>query len=85
MSLRLFNYFATEHKEETSISHERKGLTSTPTNISMSSIPMLEPIQNVNYEELNNQVNTLCDVKTLQGQTSKIEDFMSELSKKSLQ
>ena len=56
MSLRLFNYFATEHMEETSISHERKGLTSKPadqlrhkshTNISMSPIPMLEPIQNV--------------------------------------
>ena len=86
MSLRLFNYFATEHKEETSISHERKGLTSTPTNISMSPIPMLEPIQNVNYEELNKKVNTLSGVvKTLQGQISKIKDFMSELSKKSLQ
>ena len=94
MSLILFNYFATEHMEETSISHERKGLTSTPadqprhkshTNISMSPIPMLEPIQNVNYEELNKQVNTLSDVvKTLQGQISKIQDFMSELSKKKL-
>ena len=79
--------------EETSISHERKGLTSTPadqprhkshTNISMSPIPMLEPIQNVIYEELNKQVNTLSDVvKTLQGQISTIQDFMSELSKKS--
>ena len=68
-----------------------KGLTSTPadqlrhkshTNISMSPIPMLQPIQNVNYEELNKQVNTLSDVvKTLQGQISKIQDFMSELSK----
>ena len=91
-SLILFNCFATEHMEETSISHERKGLTSTPadqlrhksqTNISMSPIPMLQPIQNVNYEELNKQVNTLSDVvKTLQGQISKIQDFMSELSKK---
>ena len=94
ISLRLFNYFATEHMEETSISHERKGLASTPadqlrrhkshTNISMSPIPMLEPIQNVNYEELNKQVNTLSDVvKTLQEQVSKIPDFMSELSKQS--
>ena len=91
-SLILFNCFATEHMEETSISHERKGLTSTPadqlrhksqTNISMSPIPMLQPIQNVNYEELNKQVNTLSDVvKTLQGQISKIQDFRSELSKK---
>ena len=91
-SLILFNCFATEHMEETNISHERKGLTSTPadqlrhksqTNISMSPIPMLQPIQNVNYEELNKQVNTLSDVvKTLQGQISKIQDFMSELSKK---
>ena len=91
-SLILFNCFATEHMEETSISHERKGLTSTPadqlrhksqTNISMSPIPMLQPIQNVNYEELNKQVNTLSDVvKTLQGQISKIQYFMSELSKK---
>ena len=91
-SLILFNCFATEHMEETSISHERKGLTSTPadqlrhkcqTNISMSPIPMLQPIQNVNYEELNKQVNKLYDVvKTLQGQISKIQDFMSELSKK---
>ena len=93
ISLRLFNYFATEHMKDTSISHERKGLTSTPadqlrhkshTNISMSPIPMLEPIQNVNYEELNKQVNTLSDVvKTLQEQVSKIPDFMSELSKQS--
>ena len=53
------------------------------TNILMSPIPMLEPIQNVNYEELNKQVNTLSDVvKTLQGQISKIQDFMGELSKK---
>ena len=91
-SLILFNCFATEHMEETSISHERKGLTSTPAdqlrhksqaNISMSPIPMLQPIQNVNYEELNKQVNTLSDVvKTLQGQISKIQDFMSELSKR---
>ena len=44
---------------------------------------MLEPIQNVNYEELNKQLNTLSDVvKTLQGQISKIQDFMSELSNK---
>ena len=51
----------------------------------MSPIPMLEPIQNVNYEELNKQVNTLPDVvKTLQGQISKIQDSMSELSKKRL-
>ena len=49
----------------------------------MSPIPMLQPIQNVNYEELNKQVNTLSDVvKTLQGQISKIQDFMSELSNK---
>ena len=92
MSLRLFNCFATEHMEETSISFERKGLASTPadqlrhkshTNIAMSPIPMLEPIQNVNYKELNKQVNTLSDVvKTLQEQVSKIPDFMSELSKK---
>ena len=91
MSLILFNYFATEHMEETSISHERKGLTSTPadqlrhkshTNISIYPIPMLEPIQNLNYEELNKQVNTISDVvKILQGQISKIPDFMSELSK----
>ena len=44
---------------------------------------MFKPIQNVNYEELNRQVNTLSDVvKTLQGQISKIQDFMSELNKK---
>ena len=44
---------------------------------------MFKPIQNVNYEELNRQVNTLSDVvKTLQGQISKIKDFMSELNKK---
>ena len=94
MSLRLFNYFATEHMEETSILHERKGLASTSadqlrhkshTNISMSPIPMRETIQNVTYEELNKQVNTLSDVvKTLQGQISKIQDFMSELDKKKL-
>ena len=43
---------------------------------------MFKPIQNVNYEELNRQVNTLSDVvKTLQGQISKIQDFMSELNK----
>ena len=55
------------------------------TNVSMSPIPMLEPIQNVNYEELNKQVNTSSDVvKTLQGQISKIQDFMRELSKKKL-
>ena len=52
----------------------------------MSPIPMLEPIQNVNYEELNKQVNTLSGVvKTLQEQVSKIPDFMSELSKQSWQ
>ena len=44
---------------------------------------MFKPIQNVNYEESNRQVNTLSDVvKTLQGQISKIQDFMSELNKK---
>ena len=46
---------------------------------------MFKPIQNVNYKELNRQVNTLSDVvKTLQGQISKIQDFMSELNKKKL-
>ena len=44
---------------------------------------MLEPMQKMNYEELNKQVNTVSDVvKTLQGQISKIQDFRSELSKK---
>ena len=39
--------------------------------------------QNLNYEELNKRVNTLSEVvKTLQGQINKIQDFMSELSKK---
>ena len=72
--------------------HDRQGLTSTPadqprhktqTNILMSPIPMFEPVQNVNYEELSKQVNKLSEVvKTLQGQINKIQDFMSELSKK---
>ena len=91
MSLRLFSYFAAENLEENSVVHEREGLTSTPadqwrhkthTNILMSPIPMSEPIQNMNYEELNKQVNTLSEVvKTLQGQMNKIQDFMSQLSK----
>ena len=92
VSLRLFNYFASDNIEEISNEHDRQGLTSTPadqlrhktqTNILMSPIPMFEPTQNVNYEELNKQVNTLSEVvKTLQGQINKIQDFMSELSKK---
>ena len=92
MSLRLFNYFASDNMEEISNVHDRQGLTSTPadqprhktqTNILMSPIPMFEPVQNVNYEELNKQVNTLSEVvKTLQGQINKIQEFMSELSKK---
>ena len=92
MSLRLFNYFASDNMEEISNVHDRQGLTSTPadqprhktqTNILMSPIPMFEPVQNVNYEELSKQVNTLSEVvKTLQGQINKIQDFMSELSKK---
>ena len=91
MSLRLFSYFAAENLEENSVVYEREGLTSTPadqqrhkthTNILMSPIPMSEPIQNMNYEELNKQVNTLSEVvKTLQGQMNKIQDFMSQLSK----
>ena len=92
MSLRLFNYFASENKDEISNEHDRQKLTSTPadqlrhktqTNILMSPIPMFEPTQNVNYEELSKQVTVLSEVvKTLQGQISKIQDFMSELCKK---
>ena len=90
MSKRLFKYYAAENMEETSSIHETQGLTSTPadqlrhkaqTNILLSPIPM-EPMENQNYEDLSKQVNVLSEVvKTLQGQISKIQDFMSELSK----
>ena len=92
MSLRLFNYFAADNIGEISIAHGTQSLTSTPadqlrhqthTNILMSPIPLSEPIENVNCEELNTQLNMLSEVvKTLQGQINKIHDVMSELVKK---
>ena len=92
MSLRLFNYFAADNIVESSITYGTQSLTSTPadqlrhqthTNILMSPIPLSEPIQNINCEELNKQLNMLTEVvKTLQGQINRIQDFMGELSQK---
>ena len=90
MSVRLFSYFAADNVEETSLSHGTHALTSTPadqlrhqahhSNILMSPIALPEPIQTMNCEEINKQLNILSGVtKTLQGQIDKINHIMNGL------
>lgn len=86
MSLKLFQNFAADNVEEKC---KPKTQTSTPvevrhlphTNVlSMSPIPLSDSLQNVNSEDINRQLNVLCEVtKTLQGEINKINGIISQL------